>query len=151
LSSFNLFKDSLLNIAHHRLPCVFTEMPQHNTHVANRSDWVLWVNVNMDRAYLKQFEMGGGAKGITVNGKVAYEWERVDKTGLSAVQPGKYKGFHVGHTGTPAVYITILAQLADGRLMVLDDARPIESDRSVIVEKSGSVVFSKYGSIWERA
>ena len=39
--------------------------------------------------------------------------------------------------------------MPNGKLKVLDNARPIESDKSVIVNRYGNVVYAKYGTLWQ--
>jgi len=117
-----------------------------NTHIANASPWVIMANVNKDRKYATSINLSGGGKGYTLSVGQEYEWERVDKTGLTRIDPAKEKSFHV--TGNP-LYLTIMAKMPNGKLKVLDNARPIESDKSVIVDKTGHVKNAKYGTIWQ--
>jgi len=119
--------------------------------VSNDSTWELRVNVNKDREYVTKWNAKGGKggkMGFTLEGGVEYEWDKVNKTGLSVVFPGDTKCFHV--TGNPDVFLTILAIMPNGKLKVLDNARPIQSDRSVVVTRNGGVPYAKYGTLWQR-
>jgi len=126
----------------------FTRSPvftTHTTHVANDSPWEIYANVRKDQRYTKSFNFGGSYGGKSLSVGAEYEWERVDKSGLTSIQRGHFKPFSL--TGG-TVYLTILAKLSNGNMRVLDNARPIPSDRSVIVQWSGHVAYAKYGSIW---
>lgn len=117
-----------------------------NTYIANDSGWVIMANVCRDRCYLTKAHVSGGCGTRNIEVGMEYEWERVDKTGLSRIDPGTSKVWHI--TGDPEVYVTILARLPNGKAMILDNARPIKSDRSILVQSGGHTVLSKYGHIW---
>jgi len=117
------------------------------THVANASPWEILVNVNKDRYYTTHTSLGGGVKEVELSFSHDYEWDKVDKDGYDPIMPGKFKGFAV--TGDPTVFLTIIAKMPNGKAKVLDKARPINTDQSVIVTKTGHVVNAKYGTIWQ--
>jgi len=126
------------------------------THVANDSPWTILVNVAKDHRYKAHTGLGGGVNGgvsgvsagVELSLDTDYDWDIVDKSGLTRINPGGYKGFSV--TGDPTVYLTIIAKMPNGKARVLDQARPINSDVSVIVTHDGGVVNAKYGTIWKK-
>jgi len=122
-----------------------------NTHVANASGHDIYVNVSKDRMYVKSFNASASGGGVNISGGATYDWQLVDKSGLSLVTPRNYKNFHVGGGNDGEVYLTILIQTPDGRLKVLDHVRPVNEDISWIVTRDGEVKKSRYGHIWEEA
>ena len=73
----------------HKLRAAFWDkwFSNDNTHIANASPWVIMANVNKDRKYATSINLSGGGKGYTLSVGQEYEWERVDKTGLTRIDP----------------------------------------------------------------